>query len=45
MEVCEGCKYAVIHNCCGKFCHCEEGHEEKIDHSKGICPEKIEKEV
>jgi len=27
LEVCEDCIHAVLHNCCGNFCHCKEENE------------------
>lgn len=37
MEICEPCKYAVIHDCCGSFCYCTENHTGSVDYCKGIC--------
>ena len=36
-EICEGCKYAVFHKCCGSFCKCEIGHASDCDIMRGNC--------
>ena len=40
-EICIGCKYAMFHDCCHKFCFCDENHEIDRDHVCGKCPYKI----
>ena len=36
-EVCENCRHAVFHKCCGSFCRCKVGAE--IDPICGHCDE------
>ena len=43
-EICDGCKFAVFHECCGSFCRCEIGHAEDCDYCRGECEHKKEKE-
>ena len=39
-EICKGCIHAVFHECCKKFCHCED--IDLSDHYKGKCANKKE---
>ncbi len=43
MGICETCIFAKIHNCCGNFCYCSEGHEEQVDFYEGECEFKEER--
>jgi hypothetical protein len=36
-EICEGCEYAVFHDCCKSFCHCTEHNEDYRQHMNGTC--------
>ncbi len=36
-EICEGCTKAVFHECCSKFCHCEDNHEQSTNGYDGTC--------
>ena len=42
-EVCETCKFAEFHSCCGQFCYCKEGHEEDMSALLGTCEFKEER--
>ena len=41
-EVCEGCRNAHFHKCCGSFCYCREDH--KINGMDDTCDFKEEEE-
>lgn len=43
-EICEGCRLAQFHLCCGNFCKCADGHEENVDFMHGKCEHKLLKE-
>ncbi len=41
-EICETCKDAVFHQCCGSFCYCKADHADEVDYIKGNCEFKRE---
>lgn len=37
-EVCLGCKNAVFHECCHKFCSCNMDKEDECNYCNSTCP-------
>jgi len=42
-EICRECSKAIIHECCGRFCRCKDGHEDDTSSTRGTCPYKVER--
>lgn len=41
-EICEGCEYAVFHECCNSFCHCKDDATDQANCYNGKCLNKKE---
>lgn len=36
-EICQGCDFAVFHDCCKSLCRCMEQRIEELDYYDGRC--------